>query len=200
MAKQDFRAFPTYMHMLQFFGGYLPKLDLAKSFRLPVFGYCYDNEVKFNRSLHEFLTNIDEYANLGISKASIQRGTFFILFFDKPLRNAGTIEAEQEVDVNAAAVFAEKIQEPLIGGLDNTVGVSVEVKDNGVDSTEALVEKAPETDLVAQAKALYNEADKRGSKVALEIFGKEHDITLNKGKTFEGMIEELVAALEVAGK
>lgn len=199
--KQDFRTFPTYMHMLQFFGSYLPKLDLAKSFRLPTFGYYYDEKVKINYSLPEFLTNIDEYANLGISKASVQRGTFFILFFDKPLRNPKTIGTQEEDEVNnAAELFAEKIKEPLIGGLDNAVAVNVEVKDDGVDETEVSVEKTPEIDLVSKAKALYNEADKRGSKADLEAFGKEHGVTLNKGKTFDGMIEEFVAALEVSGK
>lgn len=187
--------------MLQFFGSYLPKLDLAKSFRLPTFGYYYDEKVKINYSLPEFLTNIDEYANLGISKASVQRGTFFILFFDKPLRNPKTIGTQEEDEVNnAAELFAEKIKEPLIGGLDNAVAVNVEVKDDGVDETEVSVEKTPEIDLVSKAKALYNEADKRGSKADLEAFGKEHGVTLNKGKTFDGMIEEFVAALEVSGK
>lgn len=49
--------------------------------------------------------------------------------------------------------------------------------------------------ILQQAAALENEADKSGSKVALEAFAKQHGVSLARNKTFANMMKDFEAAL-----
>lgn len=51
--------------------------------------------------------------------------------------------------------------------------------------------------ILQQAAALENEADKSGSKVALEAFAKQHGVSLARNKTFANMMKDFEAALRV---
>lgn len=51
--------------------------------------------------------------------------------------------------------------------------------------------------ILQQAAALEDEADKRGSKDALEAFAKTHGVELTKNKTFANMMVDFEAALKV---
>lgn len=66
--------------------------------------------------------------------------------------------------------------------------VSVEVKEIVEDKPEPVEEG--DTDLVAQAESLYDDADKKGSKERLEALAKEQGITLDKRSKFEVMLED----------
>lgn len=50
-------------------------------------------------------------------------------------------------------------------------------------------------EVLKQAAALNNEEDKSGSKDALQLFAKEHGVTLSKAKTFQNMMKDFEAAL-----
>lgn len=49
--------------------------------------------------------------------------------------------------------------------------------------------------ILQQAAALEDEADKSGSKVALEAFAKQHGVSLARNKTFANMLKDFEAAL-----
>lgn len=165
MAHAEYKVFPTHLHLIKFFGQYLPKLDVLTSARMPPFMYSYDGKIYTKRGLYPWLLDMEEYANLGIdAAASTHRGTHFIIFFNKPLREP--IKTEEDEEVNT----------PIIGGIDNKPDVS-------------------EHELVTQAKALYNDSDKKASKVALEAFAADQGVSLNKGKTFEAMVDDFGVAL-----
>lgn len=173
--KSDVQTFPTELHMLRFFGQYLPKLNVVASARLPLFMYVYDGQKVVQRGLHGFLTAMEELTGLGINtKVSAQRGPFFIIMFNNAIRQPKAFAAEDEVSMETGA---SPVSEPLVS----------------LAITESVKEENP---LVAQAKLLYNDSDKRSSKNSLDEFATSHGISLNKGKTFEDMITDFTAALE----
>lgn len=182
MSHAEYKVFPTELHMLQFFGQYLPKLDVMTSARMAPFMYVYDGELYVRRGLFPMLEDMEEYSNLGIdTQASTHRGTHYIIFFNKAIRAPEPIETLHQEEVKKEDI------DSVFSGLEIKPGVTEEVIE---------AETPLENELVTQAKALYNDADKKGSKLALEAFGNEHGISLNKGKTFEGMVEDLITALD----
>lgn len=63
--------------------------------------------------------------------------------------------------------------------------------------TMSMEEAAPDNvdAILQQAAALEDEADKSGSKVALEAFAKQHGVSLARNKTFANMMKDFEAAL-----
>lgn len=63
--------------------------------------------------------------------------------------------------------------------------------------TMSMEEAAPDNvdAILQQAAALEDEADKSGSKVALEAFAKQHGVSLARNKTFANMLKDFEAAL-----
>lgn len=63
--------------------------------------------------------------------------------------------------------------------------------------TISMEEAAPDNvdAILQQAAALEDEADKSGSKVALEAFAKQHGVSLARNKTFANMMKDFEAAL-----
>lgn len=63
--------------------------------------------------------------------------------------------------------------------------------------TTSMEEAAPDNvdAILQQAAALEDEADKSGSKVALEAFAKQHGVSLARNKTFANMMKDFEAAL-----
>lgn len=173
--KSDVQTFPTELHMLRFFGQYLPKLNVVASARLPLFMYVYDGKKVVQRGLHGFLTAMEELTGLGINtKVSAQRGPFFIVMFNNEIRAPKPFAVENEVSMETGA---SPVVEKLVS----------------LDISQAVKEENP---LVAQAKLLYNESDKRASKNSLDEFATSHGISLNKGKTFDDMIVDFSAVLQ----
>lgn len=168
------KVFPNKLEMLRFFGSYLPKMDVATSARMPPFMYAYDGKTMITKNLFGFLAEMAEMADLKINvNASVQRGGTFILFFDGEIKEPAPVQAEPtpQAEVISSVVTTEE---------------TTDTKSLSALEIAALVEKA---------RALYDEADKRGSKEKLVALGAEHGITLNKSKTFETMVADLEAAL-----
>lgn len=195
MSKQThLEVFKSEYHMLKFFGEYLEKLDVNTSARLGAFLYSYDGKLVLARGLYDFLTQMEKMTALGIDTiASAQKGTSFLVFFKEkpkdPLKfrlDAKKIEAVKEAIV---ADTPSKVMEDSV--LVNTkVGEEVEVKTELSYRTEE-----EKVQILAKAEELRDDSKKAASKAALEAFAVEYGISLSKGKTFDGMIEDLSAAL-----
>lgn len=213
MAQPHLEVFASEFHMLQFFGKYLPKLDVTASARLAPFLYKYEGNLVLARNLYDFLTQMEELTALSINiKASLQKGKAFLVFFDKELKDAEKFAANSTprlkedsaltipVDISRADVSSliqttlpsESETEVNLGGGSLEKPLVVEV------TPEAPTEKVFSEDqlsILAQAEALRDDTKKGAAKAALEQFALGKGISLSKAKTFDGMLEDLRASL-----
>ncbi|UZZ63915.1 hypothetical protein A71_109 [Escherichia phage A7_1] len=194
MSKQThLEVFKSEYHMLKFFGEYLEKLDVNTSARLGAFLYSYDGKLVLARGLYDFLTQMEKMTALGIdTMASAQKGTSFLVFFKEkpkdPLKFRLDVKKIEAVKEAIVADTPSKVMEESV--LVNTKVEEVEVKAESSDRTEE--EKAQ---ILTKAEELRDDSKKAASKAALEAFAVEYGISLSKGKTFDGMLEDLAAAL-----
>ncbi|WBF77544.1 hypothetical protein A73_146 [Escherichia phage A73] len=194
MSKQThLEVFKSEYHMLKFFGEYLEKLDVNTSARLGAFLYSYDGKLVLARGLYDFLTQMEKMTALGIDTlASAQKGTSFLVFFKEkpkdPLKFRLDVKKIEAVKEAIVADTPSKVMEESV--LVNTKVEEVEVKAESSDRTEE--EKAQ---ILTKAEELRDDSKKAASKAALEAFAVEYGISLSKGKTFDGMLEDLAAAL-----
>ena len=84
--------------------------------------------------------------------------------------------------------------EPPVGGDGET---TASVASQNAEPAISMEEAAPDNvdAILQQAAALEDEADKSGSKVALEAFAKQHGVSLARNKTFANMMKDFEAAL-----
>lgn len=203
MAQAHLEVFPSEYHMLQFFGKYLPKLDVDASGRLAPFLYSYDGELVLARNLYEFLTQIEKMTALGINTlASVQKGRSYLVFFDdtpktpeKFLENISEINASRE-----NIVPVEKKEEVVIAPLVQTtiIDPTQEVKEPVEENTEQKVEtrtEAEKAEILEKAESFRDDSKKAAAKSELEAFALTHGISLSKAKTFDAMLEDLKAGL-----
>lgn len=87
-------------------------------------------------------------------------------------------EPPVEGDGETAASVASQNAEPAI--------MTMSMEEAAPDNVDAILQ---------QAAALEDEADKSGSKVALEAFAKQHGVSLARNKTFANMMKDFEAAL-----
>lgn len=196
MSKPHLELFPSEFHMLKFFGNYLPKLDVNQSAALAPFLYVYDNKFVLSRNLHEFLTQMEDLTALGINvPASACKGRAFLVFFDKELKDPKDFVANTESNKVKAAVIKEISKETPV--VDTTVIKETPVEEKQEVKEEITEEKVnPEkTAILEKAESLRDDSKKAASKAALEAFALEHGVSLSKAKTFDGMLEDLKAAL-----
>lgn len=85
---------------------------------------------------------------------------------------------------------------PVEGGGETTASVASQNAEPAI-MTMSMEEAAPDNvdAILQQAAALEDEADKSGSKVALEAFAKQHGVSLARNKTFANMMKDFEAAL-----
>lgn len=192
--------FKSEYHMLQFFGKYLEKLDVNTSARLGAFLYSYDGKLVLARSFYEFLQQMEKMTGLGIDvRASTQKGTSFLVFFKEGLKDPERFRKEvSKVEALKEAVVAETKSKAM----ESTVLISTKVEGEETKDTEASVEKEEsklgeheKQAIIDAALELKDESKKAASKSALEAFALEHGVSLSKGKTFDAMIEDFIAAL-----
>lgn len=204
MAQAHLEVFQSEFHMLQFFGQYLPKLDVDASGRLAPFLYSYDSELVLARNLYEFLTQIEAMTALGINTlASVQKGNAFLIFFDDAIKSPDKFrESVGEIAAARANVIPEdkvEVQEPLVSLVQTTVAAPApEVKEEVVEVvvTEATARSDEDkAEILAKAEALRDDSKKAAAKAALEAFALELGVSLSKAKTFDAMLEDLKAAL-----
>ena len=85
---------------------------------------------------------------------------------------------------------------PVEGDGETTASVASQNAEPAI-MTMSMEEAAPDNvdAILQQAAALEDEADKSGSKVALEAFAKQHGVSLARNKTFANMLKDFEAAL-----
>ena len=85
---------------------------------------------------------------------------------------------------------------PVEGNGETTASVASQNAEPAI-MTMSMEEAAPDNvdAILQQAAALEDEADKSGSKVALEAFAKQHGVSLARNKTFANMMKDFEAAL-----
>jgi hypothetical protein len=85
---------------------------------------------------------------------------------------------------------------PAEGDGETTASVASQNAEPAI-MTMSMEEAAPDNvdAILQQAAALEDEADKSGSKVALEAFAKQHGVSLARNKTFANMMKDFEAAL-----
>lgn len=203
MAQAHLEVFPSEYHMLQFFGKYLPKLDVDASGRLAPFLYAYDGELVLARNLYEFLTQIEKMTALGINTlASVQKGRSYLVFFDdKPKTPEKFLENISEINAARENIIpVEKKEEVVIAPLVQTtiIDPTQEVKEPVEENTEQKVEtrtEAEKAEILEKAESFRDDSKKAAAKSELEAFALTHGISLSKAKTFDAMLEDLKAGL-----
>lgn len=87
--------------------------------------------------------------------------------------------------------------EPPVNGNGETTAPVASQNAEPAIMTMSMEEAAPDNvdAILQQAAALEDEADKSGSKVALEAFAKQHGVSLARNKTFANMMKDFEAAL-----
>lgn len=204
MAQPHLEVFSSEYHMLKFFGEYLPKLDVDASARLAPFLYCYDRQLVLARNLYEFLTQIEEMTALGINTlASARKGASFLIFFNEKPKSPGKfLEDIRDLKVSLENVIPDDKEEEEVQEFPEVPLVQTTIVDQvqEVKEEDEVVENKPGTDsekekILAQAEALRDDSKKAAAKSALEEFALTHNISLSRAKTFDGMLEDLKAAL-----
>lgn len=195
MAQPHLEVFASEFHMLQFFGKYLPKLDVHTSGRLPPYLYVYDNKQILARNFYEFLMHMEELTALNIDvRSSVQKNASYMLFFNELPKDPATFVANTEA--------AELVRAAVVPGSDIEVDAPAVSLD--INSTVSTPEPEVNTEgrsqeekdaIMAKAEALRDDSKKAAAKAALEQFAMGHQVSLSKAKTFDAMLEDLKAAL-----
>lgn len=210
MAQTHLEVFPSEYHMLQFFGKYLPKLDVPASAKLAPFLYKYDGNFVVARSLYEFLNQMEELIALDINtRASTQKGKAFLVFFDKKPKDAEKFAANSSPEINKSenviVVPQVEVSDVITTELVNPEPqetITHVVTDNPVTEpivTEISVEESEKKEqklaIMAEAESFRDDSKKAAAKAELEKFALDKGISLSKAKTFDDMLKDLEAAL-----
>ena len=173
MANQIYKIFPNKVELFKFFNIYAPELNVGVSARLPPNGFAVGKDYKAFRSFPEFIAALAELSGLDVDvKSSTFRIGTFIIFFNSAIPNPNR---------RGKAVEAEVVAAPVAPVIEDT---AFDKKVDGV------------ADLLAQAAALNDEADKKGSKDKLADFAEGHGVSLAKNKNFENMLADFKSAVE----
>lgn len=186
-----YERFNSEFQMLKFFGKYLPKLDVMASARMVPGVYVYDGKVHTTRNLWQFLKEMEALTDLGIDvKTSTVRFNTYIIFFNKTPKDAIEFVQNSAPAINTASLLSTTVQ-------DEEIKAPVSVSELAEDVTPPTETKdAVDVDaIMAEAEALRNESAKAAAKTALEEFGLKYGASLSRGKTFDGMLEDLKAHL-----
>lgn len=173
MANQNYRIFPNKVEMFKFFGTYSPDLNVGVSSRLPMNGFCVGSQHKAFRSTVDFFKALAELTGLDVDAehSTIRMGSY-IVFFNSPIPNPN--RRGKQVDAT-------------VGPKGEKVEIEQVITENKSASYEAVL---------AQAAALNDETDKKGSKDKLAELAVTKGITLTKNKSFENMMADFKTALE----
>ncbi|URC22662.1 hypothetical protein KASHIRA_00680 [Serratia phage vB_SmaM-Kashira] len=194
-----YERFNSEFQMLKFFGKYLPKLDVMASARMVPGVYVYDGKLHTTRHVWQFLTEMEALTGLGIDvKTSTIRFNTYVIFFNQKPKDAAEF-VQNSTPVSTASLLTTSLPAEGEG-----------VKQEDPEPTPApAVDPAPVEDaeptepkagvdvdaIMAEAEALRNDSAKAAAKTALEEFGLKHGASLSRGKTFDGMLEDLKAHL-----
>lgn len=188
-----YERFNSEFQMLKFFGKYLPKLDVMASARMVPGVYVYDGKVHTTRNMWQFLKEMEALTDLGIDvKTSTVRFNTYIIFFNKTPKDATEFVQNSAPAINTASLLSTtvpegetEVKEPVVPPAEDVVPPA-DTKPEGAVDVDAIM---------AEAETLRNESAKAAAKTALEEFGLKHGASLSRGKTFDGMLEDLKAHL-----
>jgi hypothetical protein len=143
------------------------KFDVEKSLGMPYFCYVTtDGKQYTHKIMSHFIKSLNDVCGTKfVVSRSVTRRNSFIVFY----------ETEEKISTPEVVVEPE---------------VTVEVKTEPENTSEDDSKGAPVVDL-DKAMALYNPDDKKASKLALEAYGREFGVELNRAKTFDNMIKAL---------
>lgn len=176
MANQNYRIFPNKVELFKFFGAYIPELNISASSRLPLNGFAIGKQMRAFRSFMEFFQELADLSGLPVdTKASTLRMGNFIVFFN------GEITPPSDVK---SSVAKQKIEETVVAQV---------IEDNAKANEQVNPDVKA---IIAEASALLDETDKKGSKDRLAEFAANKGITLSKSKTFENMLADFESALK----
>lgn len=178
MANQNYRIFPNKVTLFNFFGAYIPELNVSVSCRVPLNGFAIGKEHRAFRTFPEFFKALADLSGLPVdTKNSTLRVGNYIVFFDGEILPPTAVTRKVVPKVEEAVVVKEEILEDNVEVKEETQAVDVSV-------------------IVAEAKSLLDEADKKGSKDKLAEFAANKGVTLSKSKTFENMLADFESALK----
>ncbi len=160
------RIFNNQVDFYEFLAEANPEINVGLSALLPPTEFVVGEKHFPCRTIVDFFEQIAEQTGLPIdTKASTIRMGVILLFFT---------EGNGETTASVASQNAE----PAI--------MTMSVEEAAPDNVDAILQ---------QAAALEDEADKSGSKVALEAFAKQHGVSLARNKTFANMMKDFETAL-----
>lgn len=174
MANQNYRIFPNKVEMFKFFANYSEDLNVGVSSRLPTHGFCVGSEHKAFRNSVEFFKALAELTGLDIDAehSTIRMGSYIVFF------NSATPNPKRRGKAVEATVSGPKGEEAKVEQ------VNTEPKSAGYEA------------ILAEAAALNDEGDKKGSKDKLADLAATKGISLTKNKSFENMMSDFKTALE----
>lgn len=170
----NLRIFNNQIDFYRFLAEANPEINVSLSALLPPTEFVVGKKRFPCRTIVDFFEQIAEQTGLPIdTKAStIRMGAIFLFFTENLDENTLTPQSD-ETTAPAEAQDAEPA----------TTTTSTDAAPDSVDA------------ILQQAAALENEADKSGSKVALEAFAQQYGVSLARNKTFANMMKDFEAAL-----
>lgn len=171
----NMRIFNNQIDFYKFLAEANPEINVSLSALLPPTEFVVGKKRFPCRTMVDFFEKIAEQTGLPIdTKASTIRMGVIILFFTKnPDENTLTLQSGE-----TPALAESQGAEPAT--------TTTNMEEAAPDSVDAILQ---------QAAALENEADKSGSKVALEAFAEKYGVSLARNKTFAKMMKDFEAAL-----
>lgn len=168
------RIFNNQIDFYKFLAEINPEINVSLSALLPPTEFVVGKKRFPCRTMVDFFEKIAEQTGLQIdTRASTIRMGAVLLFFTENLDEKPLTLQNDETPAPAESQDAEPA----------TTIMSTDAAPDSVDAT------------LQQAAALENEADKSGSKVALEAFAQQYGVSLARNKTFANMMKDFEAAL-----
>lgn len=181
------RIFNNRIDFYKFLAEANPEINVSLSALLPPTEFVVGKKRFPCRTIVDFFEQIAEQTGLPIdTKASTIRMGAILLFLTENLEPDPEPEPEPDPEP----------EPPVEGDGETTASVASQNAEPAI-MTMSMEEAAPDNvdAILQQAAALEDEADKSGSKVALEAFAKQYGVSLARNKTFANMMKDFEAAL-----
>lgn len=181
------RIFNNQVDFYEFLAESNPEINVGLSALLPPTEFVVGEKHFPCRTIVDFFEQIAEQTGLPIdTKASTIRMGVILLFLTENLEPDPEPEPEPDPEP----------EPPVEGDGETTASVASQNAEPAI-MTMSMEEAAPDNvdAILQQAAALEDEADKSGSKVALEAFAKQYGVSLARNKTFANMMKDFEAAL-----
>lgn len=174
--QQKYKSFPNLYYFYKFLNEKDKNFDAVRSVALPFLSFCYNKKDYTAISLRELLTKLNETMSLGADvENSLKSYRSYLIFFKG--------DKEQKEDLK---------NDDNNSSNNHDVDLSVQSKKSS-DTDDADINNSSEgkgAELIKQAESLYKEYQVRASKNNLATFAEQHGIKLNKGGTFQDMLEQ----------